>query len=512
MATLPQVWPTVVHMLADAAAQSPELPALCCEGESLSYQAYAACAAGLALELNAQGIGAGHRVVLLMGNSLDIAIATLGVQASGAQLAPLNPLYTLHELEPILEDCAASAIFYDAELADRIAPVLQKFPPQHRMAVGLGGRRLSALPHDVALARRLPLPDPQALSTLQYTGGTTGRSKGVNLTHRSIALNVSQREALLPIRKGCERLLAPTPLFHVYAVAMGLYLAIYARASLEILPRYHPEKVLELIERQRITLLAGSPTLFIGLMNHERFKDADLSSLHLTFSGAAALPSETLRRWEAATGSVVCEGYGQSESGPVLTFNPLEGPRKIGTVGLAVPATRLDIVDIETGQRSLPVGEIGEIRVQGAQLMQGYRNLPEQTAEALRDGWLYTGDIGRLDEEGYLTICDRKKDMVVVAGYNVYPREVEQVLFTHPAVVDAAVVGRGDAYRGEALHAFVVLGAQGVTQQDILDYLSVRLVKYKIPQVLEFVAALPKTSVGKTDHKVLKAGAAGLHG
>jgi long-chain acyl-CoA synthetase len=505
MANMPKVWPTVVHMLADAAVQSPDKEALRCQDKSLSYQAYAACVASLALELQGQGIGRGDRVVLLMGNSMDVAIATMGVQASGAQLAPLNPAYTLHELKPILEDCAASAIIYDQELSERLADLLKAFAPQCRIAVGEGVRRLSACPDEPRLVKQLPLPDPDGLSTLQYTGGTTGRSKGVNLTHEAIALNVSQREALLPIRKECERLLAPTPLFHVYAVAMGLYLAIYARASLEILPRYHPEKVLDLIENNRITLLAGSPTLFIGLMNHDKFKDADLSSLRLTFSGAAALSSETLRRWEAATGSVVCEGYGQSESGPVLTFNPSEGVRKIGTVGIAVPKTRIEIVDIETGQLVLPVGEIGEIRVKGAQLMQGYRNLPTQTAEALRDGWLYTGDIGKLDEQGYLTICDRKKDMVVVAGFNVFPREVEQVLFTHPAVVDAAVVGLADDYRGESLHAFVVLGKENISEEAMLDYLTARLVKYKVPQVIRFVQTLPKTAVGKTDHKALKA-------
>ena len=504
MTQLPHVWPTVVHMLADAARLSPEHEALRCGDEVLNYRAFVACVSGLAHELQALGVGRGDRVVLLMGNSADIAIATFGVQAAGAQVVPLNPAYTASELTPMLQDAAAAAIIHDSDTGNDLSSLLAGFAPARRIAVGAQARRLTAWQHQPQLAATLPLPDPQDLSTLQYTGGTTGRSKGVNLSHAAVALNVSQREALLPTRQTAERVLAITPLFHVYAVAMCLYLAVYCRGTMVILPRYRPDDVLRTIEQQKITLLSGSPTIFIGLMGFEGFEQADLTSLRLCFSGSSALSQETLRRWEAATGCIICEGYGQSEAGPVLTYNPVDGVRKLGTVGIAVPETRVEIVDIETGMRSLPVGEIGEIRARGPQIMLGYRHLPEQTAETLRDGWLYTGDIGHLDADGYLTISDRKKDMAIIGGYNVYPREVEEALFTHPEVREAAVVGVPDDYRGEALVAFVVATRKTLTEKELLDFLATRLVRYKVPREIRIAKTLPKTTVGKLDRKALR--------
>jgi long-chain acyl-CoA synthetase len=250
--------------------------------------------------------------------------------------------------------------------------------------------------------------------------------------------------------------------------------------------------------------MGGSPTIFIGLMGFDGFAKADLSSLRLTSSGASALSEETLRRWEAATGCVVSEGYGQSEAGPVLAYNPRYGRRKLGSVGVAVPQTELQIVDLATGSAVLPAGQVGEIRARGPQLMRGYRELPAETAEALRDGWLYTSDIGELDADGYLFIRDRKKDMVIVGGFNVYPREVEEALFSHPAVREAAVVGVPDDYRGEALVACVVPGDSAITSEALLEYLAGRLVKYKIPRELRLVEALPKTGIGKTDKQQLR--------
>ena len=352
----------------------------------------------------------------------------------------------------------------------------------------------------------MPLPDPAGLSTLQYTGGTTGRAKGVNLGHAAVATNVGQRESLLPTRPGHERVLAITPLFHSYASAMGLYLAAFCRGTLVILPRYHPAAVLDAIGRERITLFSGSPTIFAGLMGFEGFAQADFSSLELCFSGSAALPEATLQRWEAATGTTICEGYGQTEAGPVLTYNPRFGRRKPGSVGVVVDDTVVEIVDVETGRTVLPPGERGEIRARGPQLMEGYRNRPEETQAALRDGWLYTSDIGWLDDEGYLTVCDRKKDMVIVSGFNVYPREVEEALQHHHAVAEAAVVGMPDAYRGEQLRALVVLrpGAQP-DPGALIAHLQALLARYKVPQTIEIVAALPKTVIGKVDKQRIRA-------
>jgi long-chain acyl-CoA synthetase len=328
-------------------------------------------------------------------------------------------------------------------------------------------------------------------------------AKGVNLTHAAVAINIAQREALLPTGAD-ERVLAITPLFHVYAVSMGLYLAANCVGTLFIVPKFTAPGVLRDIEQHRITFLSASPTIFQALLRDDGFARADLSSLRVCSSGSAALTVDVLRRWEGATGSPVCEGYGQTEAGPVLTYNPLHGMRFAGSVGVAAPLTQISIVDVETGQIELPAGEEGEIRARGPQIMAGYRNRPEETQQALREGWLYTGDIGRITDTGQLAICDRKKDMVVTSGYNVFPREIEEVLFAIPAVEDAAIVGVPDAYRGEMLYAFVVVGQGDLSGAEIRAHLATRLAKYKWPRDIHFVAHLPKTVVGKTDKNELR--------
>ncbi len=499
-ATMPHVYPTVLHMVAAAAAAVPERRALQCGTETLIYRDYAACIAGFAAELGPDMRGA--RVAVLMGNSLDAAIAIYAVAAAGAQLVPLNPAYTMHELEPILLDADPVAIVCDAGLEIAVRALARRTGIKRCIAVG-PDNRLTAWRGSLLSIQSFPTPESLAL--LQYTGGTTGRAKGVNLTHAALSTNVAQREALLPSADG-ERILAVTPLYHSYAMAMGLHLASYCRGTLTTLPRYHPKDALETIARERITLFAGSPTLFVGLMGHADFGATDFSSLKLCFSGASALPVETMRRWEQATGCGICEGYGQTEAGPVLTYNPRNGLRKIGSVGVPLPLTEVEIVDTETGTTALPTGESGEVRARGPQIMTGYRNRPDETAAALRDGWLYTGDIGAFDEDGYLFIRDRKKDMVIVGGFNVYPREIEEVLCKHLDVVEAAVVGVADSYRGEILKAFVVLiPAAKVTADDLLSYLRERLTKYKIPAQIVITATLPKTAVGKLDKVSLRA-------
>jgi len=239
-------------------------------------------------------------------------------------------------------------------------------------------------------------------------------------------------------------------------------------------------------------------------MAHEGFVSAKLQSLRLCYSGASALPVAVLERWQQATGCTVVEGYGQSEAGPVLSYNPVDGVRKPGSVGVALPLTDIQIVDLESGSTVLPPGTSGEIRARGPQIMQGYRGLPEETAVALRDGWLYTGDIGEFDEDGYLFIRDRKKDMVIVGGFNVYPREVEETLLTHPDVQEASVVGIPDSYRGEALVAYVVARTPALEPETLLDHLAARLTRYKLPAHVRQLEALPKTAVGKPDKPALR--------
>jgi long-chain acyl-CoA synthetase len=376
----------------------------------------------------------------------------------------------------------------------------------HVIVTGAGHRLLDAWRG--AGLRLENVPDREHLALLQYTGGTTGRSKGVNLTHRAIATNVAQREGLLPTRAG-ERILCMMPVSHSYGMAMGLFLAPYCGGTLVLLPRYVPDDVLAAVEKERITVFPGSPTVFTGLLAHARFAATDWSSVHTCYSGASALPEQTLKRWRDAVGAPVYEGYGQTEAGPVLSFNPVRGAVKPGSVGIPLSQTEIQIVDVETGTRVLAVGERGEIRARGPQIMQGYRNLPEETAQTLRGGWLYTGDIGEFDAEGYLFIRDRKKDMLIVGGYNVYPRELEDVLVMHAAVLDAAVVGVRDDYRGELPVAFVALRPGANTDgEELLAHCRANLARYKVPTRIRIVDALPKTSVAKTDKKTLREWAA----
>ncbi|HEX6018294.1 MAG TPA: AMP-binding protein, partial [Burkholderiaceae bacterium] len=312
------------------------------------------------------------------------------------------------------------------------------------------------------------------------------------------------REALLPTREG-DRVLCMMPLAHAYGLAMGLLLAVRAASTLVILPRYQPDAVLDIVPRERIGVFLGSPTIFVGLLAHPRCAGTDWRSVHTSYSGAAALAAATLERWRELTGTSVLEGYGMTEAGPVLTFNPACGRVLPGTVGVPVPDTEIEIVDVETGSRVLARGESGEIRVRGPQLMRGYHNRPDETAQALRGGWLYTGDIGSIDEDGTLTIRDRKKDMAIVGGYNVYPREVEEVLFAHPDVADAAVIGVPDAYRGEALRACVVPRPGALRDAAALQaFCAQRLSRYKVPAEVCFMATLPKTAANKTDKAELR--------
>jgi long-chain acyl-CoA synthetase len=295
------------------------------------------------------------------------------------------------------------------------------------------------------------------------------------------------------------------PLFHVYAVHMCLHLAVYCRGTLVMLPRYRPEWAIETLQRERITAFAGGPTVFTGLLGFPGFAGASFPDLRISYSGSAPLPEEVLRRWEAATACPILEGYGQTEAGPVLSFNPQEGRRKPGSVGVPVPLTEIEIVDTESGTTVLQRGERGEIRAKGPQIMSGYRNLPAETAAALRDGWLYTGDIGEIDSDGYLFIRDRKKDMAIVGGYNVYPREIDEVLYAHSDVSEVAAVGVPDAYRGEIIKAFVVVRpGSNPSADDLPLHCRDNLARYKVPAAIELVATLPKTPVGKIDKKALR--------
>ncbi|MDR1968773.1 MAG: AMP-binding protein [Burkholderiaceae bacterium] len=504
---MPHLFPTAVHILADAIRLAPERQAMVCGSDRLSYAELGRCVGAVAAELAALGVR-GQRVAIILGNSVDLCIALLAAQAAGAQAAPLNPVYTAHELEPLLKDMEATVIIHDAALGAVLAPLIRQAGIAHGIAIGPAapGRRLTAGRQSGPVLETLEFPTPQDLALLMYTGGTTGVPKGVDLAHASLAYNVAELNSLVPVRKDTERLLCCMPLCHIYAISVCLLNTLYCRGCLVMLPRYSAQGVVDALVDEQITLLSGGPTMFIGLLADEGFRKLRLPHLLCSYSGSAALAEETLRQWERASGAPVLEGYGQTETAGGVTFNPLHGVRKPGSVGIAVAEAEVQIVDVETGTRIMPPGEAGEIRVRGPQNMRGYRGRARDTAAVLRDGWLYTGDIGYLDADDYLTICDRKKELVIVSGFNVYPREVEEAFFLHPDVLEAAVIGVADPRQGEALKAYVVLRAGSALDADALQrHCRIHLAPYKVPRQMEFLESLPRTSVGKLDKKNLRA-------
>ena len=500
-------------ILARAVAAQPDAVALVAGDRRLNYADYARAVTGLAARLNCRG----RPVAILLRNGIEICIAGFAVQAAGGIAAALNPDYTARELGQMLADAAPAVLITHDDLVGRVReagygghvltchsgggrnPAAFKAPTaEYVTQLGSGPRRNDSESIDLASlvaagSTTLPTPDPDSLAVLQFTGGSTGRAKGVLLTHRAVAANVAQRERVLPTDWGDERIVCIMPLFHSFAAAMCLHLAANAAGTLHILTRYRPDWLVDCIAAERITRLPAGPTVFAGLLGYDGLARGPLASLRCAYSGSAPLPAATLNRWEAATGVPIYEGYGQSEAGPVLTYQGPATGRRPGTVGPPLPDTEIDIAG----------GDTGEIRARGPQIMTGYLNDPAATAAALRDGWLHTGDIGRFDEAGHLVIVDRTKDMAIVGGYNVYPREIDEVLVAAPGVVEAAVVAVPDAYRGEAIRAFVA--GPAIDLEAVRAHCAANLVRYKQPAVIEIVEALPRTAVGKVDKPALRA-------
>jgi long-chain acyl-CoA synthetase len=363
------------------------------------------------------------------------------------------------------------------------------------------------------LLKQYPPKDPaipidfEGLASLQYTGGTTGVSKGVMLTHANLSKNVQQIVAWFPgFNKGEITQLGVLPIFHSFGLTCCMNICVWMGWTDVLIPRPEAQTILEAVHKYKVNFFPAVPTMYVGVLNHPKLSQYSLTSIKGCFSGAAPLPVEVIKDFEARTGSQICEGYGLSETSPVVTTNPFGGKTKVGSIGLPVSDTELKIVDITEGTKEMFLGEAGEIIIKGPQVTSGYYKMPEETALTLRDGWLYTGDIGKMDEEGYFYIVDRKKDMIIAGGYNIYPREIDEVLFEHPKILEACAVGIPDPYRGETVKAYVVLkpGAK-MTGEEVIQYCQEKLAKYKVPKTVEFMASLPKSMVGKILRKELRA-------
>lgn len=509
---------TVCDVLHERAAEFGSQPALTFYDKTITYAELVAAVNRFASSLQARGVQKGDRVAIMLPNCPQYVIAYYGILQAGAIVTQVNPMLVERELAYLLKDSGAKMIVIYEPLYPRLAAVRGETAVEQAVTVSLGAPPSVALAEgdvtfDKFLAagsgavRPVPIEPMHDVAVLQYTGGTTGRSKGAMLTHHNIFANVLQCAEFFKgtFELGKERYLTVIPLFHVFAMTSGMNLAIYQGAENILLPRFELKEVLETIRDKQPTVFPGVPTMYVAITNTPGVEQYGISSIKTCNSGSAPMPLELMRDFEAKTGAVVLEGYGLSEASPVTHCNPPFAARKPGTVGIGMPLTEYKVVDVATGTQELPPGEVGELIIRGPQVMKGYWNMPEETAVALRDGWLYTGDLASIDEEGYVTIVDRKKDLIIAGGYNIYPREIEEVLYEHPAVKEAAAVGVPDPYRGETVKAIIVLkDGQQASEEDILAHCRKNLAAYKVPRIVEFRAELPKTNVGKILRRALR--------
>jgi long-chain acyl-CoA synthetase len=485
------------------------------------------CAAGL----QQLGVRRGTPVSLHLPNCPQFVVAYYGTLRAGGVVVPHNPLYTEAEVARQLQDSGAEvaitlSLFYprvaaagrQARVREVVFTGIHEFMgPVARLLYPLKARREGqwvdvrpqpgVRPLSELLRPGTPQPTsgtPQDPAAYLYTGGTTGVPKAAVLTHRNLVANLLQAASWDPqLRPGHEVALAVLPFFHSYGMTSVLNFSMWMGATVVLVPRFEPKLVLDAVRRHRPTLFHGVPTMYIALLNTPDLQRVSFRSVRAGISGAMGLPREVQRRWEAVTGGRLVEGYGLTEASPVTHCNPLYGLRKEGSIGIPVPDTDARVVDPETGE-VLPPGEVGELEVRGPQVMQGYLNRPDETANVLHDGWLRTGDMARMDEDGFFYVVDRKKDMINVGGLKVFPREVEEVLYQHPAVREAAAVGVPDPTRGEVVKAFVSLKeGQHVTEEELVQFCRQHLAPHKVPRAVEVRPQLPKTLIGKVLRRAL---------
>ncbi len=469
-----------------------------------------------AAALVALGIGKGDRVAYFLQNSPALVVGFYGILKAGAVAVPCNPMYRERELAHQLRDCGAKAILCEPLLYPVVRGVVGQTAIQHIVVTGEAPAQRGIYSMDALVESHRPLPqypaiDPiQDLALLPYTGGTTGVPKGSMLSHFNLVANALQFKSWFQYREGEEVFIAALPLFHIGGIAGVMSVPLAAAATIVLFRRFHPRGVLQAIQKYRASRFLGVPTMYVAILNLKEAHSFDLGSLQPSRTSAAPLPRAVKEAFDRLVGrEVLIEGYGLTEASPLTHANPTHRARA-GSIGIPLPDTDARVVDPEEGTRVLPVGEVGELVVRGPQVMRGYWNQPGASAAALRDGWLYTGDLARVDDQGYFYVVDRKKDVINAAGFKVWPREVEEVLYQHPLIRAAAVIGVPDTYRGETVKAVVVLkGDHGflspdAAQEDIKAFCRRELAAYKVPRIVEFRDDLPISAAGKVLRRVLR--------
>ncbi|ACL06318.1 Long-chain-fatty-acid CoA ligase (AMP-forming) [Desulfatibacillum aliphaticivorans] len=527
---------TIMDYLGQSFSDFPNNAALVFQGYKLSFAGLKDMVDRFASALSGFGIEKGDAVAILLPNSIPCVAAYYAILKIGGVVVMNNPLYSDRELSHQFNDSGAKALITLDLLANRMIDLRPMTRVRQIVYTSMGdylpfpknllfpliGKK-KGLAADVKQASDVykwkelisgssPASvqadlDLDDLAMFQYTGGTTGVSKGVMLTHGNLSRQFQQVRAWFNgFDRGKEVMLGALPFFHVFGLTTSMNMAACQGWTNVLVPKPQAEPLLDAISKFKPTFAPLVPTMYIGMLSDPRIKTTDLTSISACFSGSAPLPVEVIKEFEKITGATIVEGFGMTESSPVTHINPLRGTRKPGSIGIPIPNTDAKIVDLETGDNELPQGESGELIIRGPQVMKGYWNRMDDTAETIRDGWLYTGDIAKMDDDGYFYIVDRKKDMILSGGYNVYPRDIDEVYYLNDKVQEVCTVGIPHPSRGEAAKVFIVL-KEGVkaTEKEMLDFVKDRLAKYKWPVEIEFRTELPKTNVGKILRKDLRA-------
>lgn len=507
-------------------------------GRNLTYRQIGALVERAARGLAGLGIGKGSKVGLLLPNTPTYVVFYFAALKTGATVVNYNPLYSLPELRHQVKDSGTELmVTLDLKLLfDKVdqlvgegtlrravvAPFAELLPFAKSLLFRLFKRRQIArrraspnaarlITQEQVLAARgaltkVPIDPAHDIAVLQYTGGTTGTPKGAALTHANLTVNVAQlQDWATNLVPGEERIMGVLPFFHVFAMTTVLNFGIAHGMELILMPRFELDEALRLIKQLRPTVMPGVPTLYNAMLNHSKIATYDLSSLKFCISGGAALPVEVRQRFEKAAGCSLIEGYGLSETAPVVTANPVTGAVREGSIGLPMPATEVSIRSLDDPRIKMPLGEAGEICVRGPQVMPGYWNKPEETDGVFVDGFFRTGDVGYMAEDGFIYVVDRLKDMINASGFKIYPRQVEEAIYRHPAVEEVTVIGIPDDYRGEAPKAFIKLKAgHTATAEEITTFLKTQISKLELPAQIEFRDTLPKTMIGKLSRKELR--------